>query len=278
MALLKFSKFKKQRAKVKAEKIRENAHKVYSEAFKSKLAEFGVSSPIDLSEDDHVKFLDALKTIKQKSGLNENYSLNESNYGLDSDQVFKVMDIAAQYTSDATSVADVQWSNIDDLVKNILDYIDKKKYRKAFINSVKGHFPELTITESLNEEVKVGDRVKFEHGGKIKKGKIRSLDGQIANIDIGGGEIIPVRIGEIFESLNEDHLHPGSKVKDTEFTFEIKPFKSGYAEDADSFDFSIINIVTKSNWLNLDRIEGIGGLKLTKYDDEMTALFSVKHY
>lgn len=79
------------------------------------------------------------------------------------------------------------------------------------------------------------------------------------------------------EELKEQ-LEKLSKVKDTEFTFEIKPFKSGYAEDADSFDFSIITIVTKSNWLNLDRIEGIGGLKLTKYDDEMTALFSVKHY
>ena len=79
------------------------------------------------------------------------------------------------------------------------------------------------------------------------------------------------------EELKEQ-LEKLSKVKDTEFTFEIKPFKSGYDEDADLYDFSIVTIETKSNWLNLDRIEGIGGLKLTKYDDEMTALFSVKHY
>ena len=79
------------------------------------------------------------------------------------------------------------------------------------------------------------------------------------------------------EELKEQ-LEKLSKVKDTEFTFEIKPFKSGYDEDADLYDFSIVTIETKSNWLNLDRIEGIGGLKLSKYKDSLTALFSIKHY
>ena len=79
------------------------------------------------------------------------------------------------------------------------------------------------------------------------------------------------------EELKEQ-LEKLSKVKDTEFTFEIKPYKSGYDEDADLYDFSIVTIETKSNWLNLDKIEGIGGLRLSKYEDSLTALFSVKHY
>ena len=79
------------------------------------------------------------------------------------------------------------------------------------------------------------------------------------------------------EELKEQ-LEKLSKVKDTEFTFEIKPYKSGYDEDANLYDFSIVTIETKSNWLNLDRIEGIGGLKLSKYKDNLTALFSIKHY
>ena len=79
------------------------------------------------------------------------------------------------------------------------------------------------------------------------------------------------------EELKEQ-LEKLSKVKDTEFTFEIQPYKSGYDEDVNLYDFSIVTIETKSNWLNLDKIEGIGGLRLSKYEDSLTALFSVKHY
>ena len=68
-----------------------------------------------------------------------------------------------------------------------------------------------------------------------------------------------------------------SKIKDTEFTFEIQNHKSMF-EPRDGYDFSIITIKTKANWLNLDSIEGIGGLKLSKYDDTIIALFSVKYY
>ena len=79
------------------------------------------------------------------------------------------------------------------------------------------------------------------------------------------------------EELKEQ-LEKLSKVKDTEFTFEIQPYKSGYDEDVNLYDFSIVTIKTTSNWLNLDKIEGIGGLRLSKYEDSLTALFSVKHY
>ena len=81
------------------------------------------------------------------------------------------------------------------------------------------------------------------------------------------------------EELKEQ-LEKLSKVKDTEFTFEIQPYKSGYDEDVNLYDFSIVTIKTTSNWLNLDKIEGIRGLKLSKYDfdNNLTALFSVKHY
>ena len=83
------------------------------------------------------------------------------------------------------------------------------------------------------------------------------------------------------EELKEQ-LEKLSKVKDTEFTFEIQPYKSGYdGYDLDNlYDFSIVTIKTTSNWLNLDKIEGIRGLKLSKYDfdNSLTALFSVKHY
>lgn len=81
------------------------------------------------------------------------------------------------------------------------------------------------------------------------------------------------------EELKEQ-LEKLSKVKDTEFTFEIEPFKSEYGVSDGDYDFSIVTIKTNSNWLNLDDIEGIGGLKLSKYDfdNSLTALFSVKHY
>ena len=82
-------------------------------------------------------------------------SINE--YGLSHDDAYKMLDIAAQYTSDAHQAANQMWSDAQDLYDYIVsDHIRSKKNKKDFYKSVKREFPEvkesLDIDESLITE------------------------------------------------------------------------------------------------------------------------------
>ena len=71
MAILKFSKFKKERSAVREAKTKQSLNKKHIELFNEKLKEFGVSTPTELSEVDQIKFFDSLKPVleaKEQAG------------------------------------------------------------------------------------------------------------------------------------------------------------------------------------------------------------------
>jgi hypothetical protein len=65
MAILKFSKFKKERRVIKEQKLKEAAYAKHTKLFNEKLAEFGVKNPAELSETDQIKFYDSLKPVME---------------------------------------------------------------------------------------------------------------------------------------------------------------------------------------------------------------------
>ena len=76
--------------------------------------------------------------------------------------------------------------------------------------------------------------------------------------------------------LNEQ-LHKLSILKDREFTYEITNHKFKWGGVDSGYDYSIIAIKTKANWLDLDTIKGIEGLKLSLWGDYTTAFFSISY-
>jgi hypothetical protein len=76
----------------------------------------------------------------------------------------------------------------------------------------------------------------------------------------------------------KEKLEKLSKLEHREFTFEMSNHKLEYGSCENDYDFSIVTVKTKSTWLDLDTIKGIGGLKLSLYDDTITALFSITYY
>jgi len=76
----------------------------------------------------------------------------------------------------------------------------------------------------------------------------------------------------------KEKLEKLSKLKDREFTFEMSNHKLEYNSCEHDYDFSLVTVKTKSTWLNLDTINGIGGLKLSLYNDTTTVLFSIPYY
>lgn len=65
MAILKFSKFKKERRTIKEQKVKEATYAKHTKLFNEKLAEFGVKNPAELSEIDQIKFYDSLKPVME---------------------------------------------------------------------------------------------------------------------------------------------------------------------------------------------------------------------
>jgi hypothetical protein len=65
MAILKFSKFKKERGAIKEQKLKEATYAKHTKLFNEKLAEFGVKNPAELSETDQIKFYDSLKPVME---------------------------------------------------------------------------------------------------------------------------------------------------------------------------------------------------------------------
>ena len=76
----------------------------------------------------------------------------------------------------------------------------------------------------------------------------------------------------------KEKLEKLSKLKHREFTFEMSNHKLEYGSCNHDYDFSIVTVKTKSTWLDLDTINGIGGLKISLYDNTTTALFSITYY
>jgi len=76
--------------------------------------------------------------------------------------------------------------------------------------------------------------------------------------------------------LNEQ-LHKLSVLKDKEFTYEMTNHRFTSKEIDNGYDYSIIAIKTKANWLDLNTIKGIEGLKLSLWGDYTTAFFSISY-
>ena len=75
------------------------------------------------------------KYIKKDSAM---YGLDESaiDESLNSDYVYGILDIAAQYTSDAADAASQTWDSVEDLVKYVKGDHIPKKYHSKFDQSV----------------------------------------------------------------------------------------------------------------------------------------------
>tara|TARA_R110001592_G_scaffold192795_14_gene439835 strand:+ start:1112 stop:1885 length:774 start_codon:yes stop_codon:yes gene_type:complete len=86
-------------------------------------------------------------------------SFNPINEGLSHDDAYKMLDIAAQYTSGAHAAASQMWSDAQDLYDYIAsDHITSKKDKKAFYKSVKREFPEVNegfieISQNINKPI-----------------------------------------------------------------------------------------------------------------------------
>ncbi len=73
--------------------------------------------------------------MKHIKTLNEYYGKNSLDHG----HVMGILDIAAQYTSDANQAANQMWYDADDLVKYLKSDHIPKKYHKDFDKSVEGY-------------------------------------------------------------------------------------------------------------------------------------------
>jgi len=77
----------------------------------------------------------------------------------------------------------------------------------------------------------------------------------------------------------EEQLEILSQIKGKEFTYEVDHFnfKEDYLTGEGEYDFSIVTIKTKSNWLDLSKIKGIEGLQISLWGDLTSAVFSVNY-
>ena len=78
----------------------------------------------------------------------------------------------------------------------------------------------------------------------------------------------------------DEQLEILSQIKNKEFTYEVDHmnFKEDYLTGEDEYDFSIVSIRTKSEWLDLSKIKGIEGLQMSMWGDTTTAVFSVNYW
>lgn len=77
----------------------------------------------------------------------------------------------------------------------------------------------------------------------------------------------------------DEQLEILSQIKDKEFTYEVDHinFKEDYLTGEGEYDFSIVTIKTKSDWLDLSKIKGIEGLQISLWGDLTSAVFSVNY-
>jgi hypothetical protein len=78
----------------------------------------------------------------------------------------------------------------------------------------------------------------------------------------------------------DEQLEILSQIKDKEFTYEVDHmnFEEDYLTGEGEYDFSIVSIRTKSDWLDLSKIKGIEGLQISLWGDITTAVFSVNYW
>ena len=77
----------------------------------------------------------------------------------------------------------------------------------------------------------------------------------------------------------DEQLEILSQIKGKEFTYEVDHinFKEDYLTGEGEYDFSIVSLRTKSNWLDLSKIKGIEGLQISLWGDLTSAVFSVNY-
>ena len=79
-------------------------------------------------------------------------------------------------------------------------------------------------------------------------------------------------VKSILEELSKDKLGG--------FTFKIVPHTLAYpmTKNEDKFDFSIVTLKSEESFLDLNMIEGMGNIKIHRFNNELTVMFAVNHY
>ena len=86
-------------------------------------------------KDEYKELKAKAKEMRKNESVEEGYGM----YGLDHGDTMGILDIAAQYTSDAHAAANQMWRDVDDLVSYLKSDHIPRKYHKAFDKSVESY-------------------------------------------------------------------------------------------------------------------------------------------
>ena len=86
-------------------------------------------------KDEYKELKAKAKEMRKNESVEEGYGM----YGLDHNDTMGILDIAAQYTSDAHAAANQMWRDVDDLVSYLKSDHIPRKYHKAFDKSVESY-------------------------------------------------------------------------------------------------------------------------------------------
>jgi len=160
--------------------------------------------------------------------LKKEYELKESvNERFKHNDMYAMLDIAAQYSSTQHQAANQMWSDEQDLYDYLKSDHIPKKYHKDFYNDVKSRFK--GVTESVNEAIE-----KHKDASKeLKNQKISEVYYEMGTyyVELSNGKYISFDVGGMQPTIG--------KVKDLDLNESVNEAMDNYISSSDGKTFTI---------------------------------------